>query len=149
MLKQTVIAALAGAAFFVAGCGQDAMTADEIAQLRKDVSELRAEVKNLSRRVAHQRPLQGAPDAVRAQRPATGPRRIQRGEGGGDAKASARTPEERKARMEEMRRRHEERKRMAEERRAKRAASGGGGQAGAPETADQPAQEASRQTDNQ
>lgn len=150
MRKTYGIIALA-AALFAAGCGQDEKTAEEIAALRKEVAELRADVKKLSRRTpgfvqsGDERPVRTvAPDGARAQRPM----RAQRGENGADGVRKALTPEERKARIEEMRRRHEERKQQAAERRAKRQGQRAG-EGAAAENAGQPQQETSQQTENQ
>ena len=130
---------------FVAGCCKNGASADDVEALRKEVAELRAEVRELSRRPQHVRQVREEGAA-----PERGERRaISRSVAGKEGRDAARrrnhdrvnlTPEQRKARVEELRQRHLERKKASKERRAQRRAARASGEGQGASDAVAPAQ---------
>lgn len=158
--------ALCAVMAMASGCGQDAQTRDEIAELRKEVASLREDVQKLSKRNVAQRPQarddeEGqkrraeAKQRAAERRAARAAERAERGKGVPVARRlPARGKEERMARREERRRRHEERMKAAAERRAQlkaerdaQAPQAGGEATPAPQQPQQ--QESPTETDNQ
>ena len=112
-------------AVFAAGCCKNVASSEDVEALRKEVAELRAEVRMLSRGPRHVRQVRETMPEKGERQSAVPRHPVSNGnhEAGTGPVRTKMTPEQRKARIEELRQRHIERKKASQERRAQRRAA--------------------------